>query len=183
MKKSADSSKYAYVAIAAGITTIVIAAVLLFAGTQNQQNPGQVACTMEAKACPDGSYVGRTGPKCEFQACPNVAQTNESESVFCTMDAKMCPDGSYVGRVAPNCEFAACPGVAGKVVVPTNTVLPDGVANPEACKELSTGLCQYVRGCMLCPPCPECSSIGCQSVAYCKSAGFDENWSSSIMAG
>jgi tryptophan-rich sensory protein len=29
-----------------------------------------VACTMEAKLCPDGSYVGRTGPKCEFALCP-----------------------------------------------------------------------------------------------------------------
>jgi hypothetical protein len=28
------------------------------------------ACTQEAKQCPDGSYVSRTGPNCEFQACP-----------------------------------------------------------------------------------------------------------------
>ena len=27
-------------------------------------------CTMEAKLCPDGSAVGRTGPNCEFEACP-----------------------------------------------------------------------------------------------------------------
>lgn len=27
------------------------------------------ACTQEAKLCPDGSYVGRTGPNCEFAAC------------------------------------------------------------------------------------------------------------------
>jgi hypothetical protein len=29
----------------------------------------QVACTDEAMQCPDGSYVGRSGPKCEF-VCP-----------------------------------------------------------------------------------------------------------------
>lgn len=29
-----------------------------------------VACTIEAKVCPDGSYVGRSGPKCEFDPCP-----------------------------------------------------------------------------------------------------------------
>ncbi len=29
-----------------------------------------VACTMEAKICPDGSSVGRTGPNCEFTPCP-----------------------------------------------------------------------------------------------------------------
>jgi hypothetical protein len=29
-----------------------------------------VFCTMEAKICADGSGVGRSGPKCEFQKCP-----------------------------------------------------------------------------------------------------------------
>jgi hypothetical protein len=32
--------------------------------------PTQQACTMEAKICPDGSAVGRTGPNCEFSPCP-----------------------------------------------------------------------------------------------------------------
>lgn len=31
---------------------------------------GGKACTEEAKICPDGSSVGRTGPDCEFAACP-----------------------------------------------------------------------------------------------------------------
>lgn len=29
-----------------------------------------VACTLEAKLCSDGSYVGRQGPNCEFAPCP-----------------------------------------------------------------------------------------------------------------
>ena len=29
-----------------------------------------VACTQEALLCPDGSSVGRSGPNCEFAACP-----------------------------------------------------------------------------------------------------------------
>lgn len=39
------------------------------------QAPGVgVACTMEAKACPDGvNFVGRTAPYCNFQACPGQA--------------------------------------------------------------------------------------------------------------
>jgi hypothetical protein len=32
-------------------------------------NNEQVFCTQEAKTCPDGSYVGRVGPNCEFEAC------------------------------------------------------------------------------------------------------------------
>lgn len=34
--------------------------------------PSQQACTMEAKICPDGSSVGRTGPNCEFSPCPET---------------------------------------------------------------------------------------------------------------
>lgn len=29
-----------------------------------------VFCTMDAKLCPDGSYVSRQGPNCEFAPCP-----------------------------------------------------------------------------------------------------------------
>ncbi len=38
-------------------------------------SPWQQACTMEAKLCPDGSAVGRTGPNCEFAACPDTTAT------------------------------------------------------------------------------------------------------------
>lgn len=38
-----------------------------------QPVPAVRACTKEAKLCPDGkTYVGRTGPQCEFVACPFV---------------------------------------------------------------------------------------------------------------
>lgn len=40
----------------------------------NYTNP--VACTTEAKICPDGSSVGRTGPNCEFAECPGVEEEN-----------------------------------------------------------------------------------------------------------
>jgi hypothetical protein len=35
-------------------------------------SPDGIVCTQEARACPDGSFVGRTGPKCEFAPCPNT---------------------------------------------------------------------------------------------------------------
>lgn len=43
----------------------------------DKKNDG-IACTQEAKLCPDGSYVGRSGPKCEFAACQS-ADLNETE--------------------------------------------------------------------------------------------------------
>lgn len=40
-----------------------------------------VACTLEAKICPDGSYVGRTGPSCEFEKCPEVTSSDHSDLI------------------------------------------------------------------------------------------------------
>lgn len=56
---------------------IVIIFILLPAGTYLFLNSNkQVACTTEAKLCPDGSSVGRTGPKCEFATCPKTPTAN-----------------------------------------------------------------------------------------------------------
>lgn len=41
-----------------------------------------VACTMEAKMCPDGSAVGRIGPKCEFAVCPEVINKTYSNTMY-----------------------------------------------------------------------------------------------------
>lgn len=63
-----------------GIIIICLAAIILLGGAFTVQyfltKPNQVACTLEAKICPDGSAVGRTGPNCEFAACPNTQIQN-----------------------------------------------------------------------------------------------------------
>ncbi len=40
------------------------------------KNEKQVMCTQDAKLCSDGSYVSRTGPNCEFKACPIIDWRN-----------------------------------------------------------------------------------------------------------
>ena len=62
--------KVAIAAVAVG----VVGAGILYVSTTTQHAPGPVACTMEAMQCPDGSYVGRTGPNCEF-VCPTATTT------------------------------------------------------------------------------------------------------------
>lgn len=42
--------------------------------TQNE-NPTSYECNADGKICPDGSVVGRTGPMCQFEACPNPERT------------------------------------------------------------------------------------------------------------
>jgi hypothetical protein len=46
---------------------------------------------MEAKLCPDGSYVGRQAPNCEFAKCPeNITNTIQGKKVViqCTEEQK-----------------------------------------------------------------------------------------------
>ena len=43
-----------------------------FAAPVAKTGPSGVVCTMEAKLCPDGGYVSRTGPNCEFAPCPSI---------------------------------------------------------------------------------------------------------------
>jgi hypothetical protein len=48
-----------------------LAGMVLIAVGCTSQPTSQIACTMEAKACPDGSSVGRNPEKnCEFNPCP-----------------------------------------------------------------------------------------------------------------
>jgi hypothetical protein len=53
----------------------IILAVAFFAAVSFFMDRGyhpspEVSCTADARLCPDGSSVGRTGPDCEFAACP-----------------------------------------------------------------------------------------------------------------
>lgn len=39
------------------------------------------ACTTDAKQCPDGSWVSRTGPNCEFTPCPTSANMPQEKII------------------------------------------------------------------------------------------------------
>jgi len=51
-----------------------------------------IACTMDAFQCPDGSYVGRTGPTCEF-VCS--ARDTSATTIETTGDLVMTTDADY----------------------------------------------------------------------------------------
>lgn len=70
------------------------------------QSSTNYACTQEAKLCPDGSYVSRTGPKCEFAPCPTVKITSGISGTVKTgptcpvqrIDDPSCDDKPYQGE-------------------------------------------------------------------------------------
>lgn len=53
-----------------------------------------VACTEEAKVCPDGSSVGRTEPNCEFAACPGVPPVTEATTA--ALNQKIFTNGVFI---------------------------------------------------------------------------------------
>lgn len=64
-----------------GIVLIILIGIGAFVYRSAMERPGttppvggETACTLEARICPDGTSVGRSGPNCEFAACasPNA---------------------------------------------------------------------------------------------------------------
>jgi hypothetical protein len=87
---------------------LILFAVLFLAGVDyayflyRAPEPGRIACTMEAKLCPDGSAVGRTGPNCEFADCPAISLSGIKGVVLL---GPMCP----VERIPPDPQCADRP--------------------------------------------------------------------------
>ncbi len=97
---------------------------------KNTDQKGPVACTADAKQCPDGSYVGRTGPNCEFTACP---ETNESQA---SKDWKTVNIGGVVSfQIPPNCNaepgagstYVTCPTPGNETPTPEFVFSSDGI--------------------------------------------------------
>ena len=77
----------------------------------------KIVCTLEAKLCPDGSYVGRTGPNCEFAACPAPIPPPPATSGITgkVLLGPTCP----VERIPPDPACADKPYSSNFIVVPT----------------------------------------------------------------
>jgi len=79
----------------------------------------QKACTMEAKLCPDGSYVSRTGPNCEFTACSTPVSVSNSNSM------QACTATSSVFTVGKNGGTIISPDEKMKLKIPEGALVGD----------------------------------------------------------
>jgi len=89
------------------IITMILSVAILTGCSANTP----IACTMEAKICPDGSSVGRTGPNCEFPTCPQP--TGKLQAIDCTERNQICTE-EYMpvcGQVQVECIKAPCPPI------------------------------------------------------------------------
>jgi hypothetical protein len=56
------------------------AALMFFLHRDTTVSP--VACTLDAMQCPDGSYVGRSGPECTFAPCPQHTEEPSHDALI-----------------------------------------------------------------------------------------------------
>ena len=81
--------------------------------------------------------------------------------------------------------FAECVAAGYPVMesYPAQCAVPGGpsftqVLTDSECQNADVDFCP--AGCVVCPPCPECSSIECRSEEFCASLGFDRSWYESM---
>lgn len=61
----------------------------------NQPENNQVVCAQDAKQCPDGSYVSRHGPTCDFDPCSSSATGKTCGGITGETGPSACPIGYY----------------------------------------------------------------------------------------
>ncbi|MFZ2167439.1 MAG: hypothetical protein WAV50_01055 [Minisyncoccia bacterium] len=99
-------------AILIGAFVLIVVATLWVTSVRTVNAPGPQACTMEAKLCPDGSAVGRTGPNCEFAECPSSATTTTTTTTTSTSNPGIGMSTTIRGttiRVLSLVEDSRCP--------------------------------------------------------------------------
>lgn len=76
MQNTSQRTTSPIVAIILILVLVVAAGIILWSVRAHApviSDSDPVACTQEAKLCPDGSYVGRSGPSCAFAPCPELS--------------------------------------------------------------------------------------------------------------
>ena len=82
-----------------GIAVLIVVAAGIFgyfAITNRAIAPASLACTQEAKVCPDGSSVGRSGPNCDFAECPKAGVVVETESTVAVLNQRILTNGVHL---------------------------------------------------------------------------------------
>ncbi len=135
-------------------------------GSSSSGSSGNVACSTEAKQCPDGSFVGRIGTNCDFAPCPatdcnsleqsasNVVHQAIAKHTACTK-----PDDCIAVDIAIDC-FDGCSTVMNKDGA-ADVAAAKAQVNESQCKQASAAGCTYSV-----PPCravgtPQCTNNVC----------------------
>lgn len=86
----------------------------------DNKNNNLVACTLEAKICPDGTAVGRSGPNCEFQACPQL----QYKTITSNEIANLTGPYTFTADIPAHWQVEAVPTVEGINIYDPNSPEP-----------------------------------------------------------
>jgi hypothetical protein len=78
----------------------------------NEVNNKQIDCMQDLKMCPDGSFVGRVGPSCEFATCGDVIKCSTNADCAAYEKMNICHAGVCTSPVSWKCsgsEDKSCP--------------------------------------------------------------------------
>ena len=161
-------AKVPFYLIALGIILLALASIFIvqsiLRGLSAPGQGGPIACTMEAKICPDGSAVGRTGPNCEFSPCPSPSTSNSCDAQ--PYSSCQSVPGCAVCPPCPMCNSVSCHTTAFCQSIGFGPEWYDQNANPD-CK-CPSGYVQEARTCN--PQCyystPRClqASVECTAL-------------------
>ena len=125
------------------ILTLTVGIYFYYSSYSRQEE--SIGCTMDAKICPDGSAVGRSGSNCEFEACPESSKKNKDNTVkykaslpqgYTLEDFSVEKDLKITCKYDNECELPAeyaiqsrCPFVAICLKSSSNVVCPGRISN------------------------------------------------------
>jgi hypothetical protein len=129
---------------------VIAAALMLFALLIIDNGTRPVACTMEAKICPDGSAVGRVPPNCDFAPCPSgcvcpqgYVLDGEVCNPSCYYETPKCLRPSFLCSQAKSCT-ADSDCVGSECCHPTSCI---NINYKGVCNQLCTNVCQGPLDC------------------------------------
>ena len=96
------------VAVVLGVVALLAVVAYVIGAMYMNKTEKPVACTTEAKICEDGTSVGRSGPSCEFEACPSFIPVS-TETPMGTASASATPTSSPVSTSTPTSSPSAIP--------------------------------------------------------------------------
>jgi len=93
IKKSKNQKGIANILIIAIVFLLIIGGLYIYIN-KKLVYLSLVVCSMDVKLCPDGSYVSRAGPNCEFTSCPTGETAEFNKAIVMNISSEaIFPDG------------------------------------------------------------------------------------------